>query len=87
MIPTNQQLLELTITLGKQIVQLQDVMVATIEGVQSQGRFLAEKLPGLSTEEKQLLLDAEARSETATERLQAAFDGIKVLFRDIPKPD
>jgi len=84
--PTNQQLYELSILFGRQIISLKNLVMVLIESHESMNKFIYEKLPGLNAAERQFLLNAASRNETASEHLEKSFAAFQQAFEKFPKP-
>ena len=84
MTPTIEQLNEVVKRLALHVFDTERLLFALLEARDSESKFLADMLPNLTAEQRKTWQAAAARSETASEQLEAAMKQYRETFAQCP---
>jgi hypothetical protein len=77
---TNQQLFDLQVIIGRRVMEIDELLLSTIELQHGMGKYLAVKLPDMTTDERQKMQDIHMSAESNLDRLEAAVKAFRHDF-------
>jgi hypothetical protein len=77
---TNQQLFDLQVIIGRRVMEIDELLLSTIELQHGMGKYLAVKLPDMTTDERQKMQDIHMSAESNLDQLEAAVKAFRHDF-------